>query len=83
MVTDQIFSLLNVDVQVNSDGIGCGNGFKFVIKPQSGDLTSPWLLHSLDCLGSRYPETAPLRGREDDPRLRDEGRQVRRLLLLH
>ena len=33
-------NLVTVVVQVNSDGVGCGNGFKFVVKPQTGELTS-------------------------------------------
>ena len=38
--SQEIPNLLTVVVQVNSDGVGCGNGFKFVVKPQSGELTS-------------------------------------------
>ena len=71
-------NLLTVVVQVNSDGVGCGSGFKFVVRPQTGKLTSS--LASLDCPVSRHQETVPLRGGEDYPRLRQEGKQVCGLL---
>ena len=32
---DRVYSDLN---KVLSDGVGCANGHKFVIKPQKGDL---------------------------------------------